>query len=389
MVTGLHNVKNSFPAAFKDEPAVVMPQFNVHERVWLVQRYYMLFGSVKQGKPALVSVQRAFEHTFEKKAPAKKNLIKIVDKFVETGNVMNHNKGHSGRPRTARTNDNTGKILEKVLQSPKKSVRRLSSELDLSIRSVHTMLKDINAFSYKIQVFQKLNPNDTLVRSQFCARTLATQYDDPSFLSRWWWSDECHIQLNGQVNKQNLRFWGWQKPDECETKPLHSERITVWCAVSQHAIIGPYFINGILNAAMYREQIMDRFVGDLSTVCDTLNLNYDEQIFQQDGAPVHVGKGNLEYIESLFPGRVISRNSEYAYPPRSPDLTPPDAFLWGIIKEKAFNPPPRTLQELSDNVTRIITEIHADTLYKMVRNIERRLEICLERNGGHVEHVIS
>ena len=53
-------------------------------------------------------------------------------------------------------------------------------------------------------------------------------------------------------------------------------------------------------------------------------------------APVHVGKGNLGYIDSSFPGRLISRNSDYPYPARSPDLTPLDAFLWGMLKEKVF-----------------------------------------------------
>ena len=105
---------------------------------------------------------------------------------------------------------------------------------------------------------------------QFCARTMAQQFEDETFLSRWCWSDECHIQLDGQVSRQNLRFWGWQKPDLYEVCPLQIERITVWCALSAHAIIRPYFIEGILDAKKYQEEVIDRFQADLMTFGDIL-----------------------------------------------------------------------------------------------------------------------
>ena len=39
-----------------------------------------------------------------------------------------------------------------------------------------------------------------------------------------------------------MRYLGWEKPTECEQRPLHSERLTVWCALSANGIIGPYFL---------------------------------------------------------------------------------------------------------------------------------------------------
>ena len=57
------------------------------------------------------------------------------------------------------------------------------------------------------------------------------------------------------------------------------------------------------------------------------------------------------YIQELFPDRLVSRYADYPYPPRSPDLTPPDAFLWGIFEDKCFRDPmPLTLDELNVNV---------------------------------------
>ncbi len=367
-----------------------MPQYTLNERIWLVQQYYKSYGKGRNGEgPSIAYVRRTFKDHFHKKPPTTNNTMKIIHKFQDSGNIENANKGHSGRRRTSRTNDNTGRVMDKVLSSPRKSIRRLSRELDLSPTSVFHMVHDIGAYSYKIQVMQKLTPNDFRLRSQFCARTLANTYEDPGFLQRWWWSDECHVQLDGQVNKQNLRFLGWEKPQEYEMRPLHSERVTVWCAMSSHAIIGPYFIEGNMNAHGYRE-ILDRFTGDLQTYCEVYDLDYHEQIFQQDGAPTHTGKGNLQYAEELFPGRLISRLSPYEYPPRSPDLTLPDAFLWGILKEKCFcETIPRTLAQLRLNIEHVIDNIADSSLHGMVRNIEQRLELCLMNEGAHIEHIIA
>lgn len=57
-----------------------------------------------------------------------------------------------------------------------------------------------------------------------------------------WFSDEAHFYLNASVNKQNMRFWGSEKPNLNEEKPFHAVKITVWAAISSTGFIGPYFL---------------------------------------------------------------------------------------------------------------------------------------------------
>ncbi|GBM96102.1 hypothetical protein AVEN_29504-1 [Araneus ventricosus] len=52
-------------------------------------------------------------------------------------------------------------------------------------------------------------------------------------------------------------------------------------------------------------------------------------IFQQDGAPPHYGNIVREFLDTTFPQRWISRGAVMAWPPRSPDITPLDFYLWG------------------------------------------------------------
>ena len=164
----------------------------------------------------------------------------------------------------------------------------------------------------------------------------------------FWISDECHMLLSGHLNKQNMRLYGWQKPDECVQKPLHSEMVAVWCAISSHGIIGPYLLEDDdgsrcnVNSVVYMEQVIDRLRGDIDMFCQLNYMSLDDQWFQQDGAPCHIGRGNIEYISSS--------SSAFPYPQRSPDLTPPGSFVWGCIKENYFKPPvPTTLEQLKQS----------------------------------------
>lgn len=66
----------------------------------------------------------------------------------------------------------------------------------------------------------------------------------------------------------------------------------------------------------------------MSPILDTFHDDeLREGYFQQDGAPAHTSARNLNYLESYFDERVISKG---LWPPRSPDLTPPDFFCGGI-----------------------------------------------------------
>jgi hypothetical protein len=63
--------------------------------------------------------------------------------------------------------------------------------------------------------------------------------------------------------------------------------------------------------------------------------------FQQDGAS-----------NTRFPGQWIGRAVPIAWPPRSPDLTPLDFFLWGFVKDRVFVPfSPANLAELRTRIT--------------------------------------
>ncbi|KAJ4427332.1 hypothetical protein ANN_24952 [Periplaneta americana] len=88
---------------------------------------------------------------------------------------------------------------------------------------------------------------------------------------------------------------------------------------------------------------------------------------------------------SFFDERIISRN---LWPPRSPDLTTPDFFLWGYLKDRVYATRPQTLDDLKHNITQEIQAIDNRVLQRVASNMERRVELCLMQNGGHFQHLL-
>lgn len=122
-------------------------------------------------------------------------------------------------------------------------------------------------------------------------------------------------------------------------------------------------------------------------------LHEDNFIFQQDGAPPHWSRQVREYLNETLPNRQISRQGAgdlalLSWPPRSPDLTPCDFFLWGFVKDNVYVPPlPHNLEELKNRIRTAITPVSMDMLTRVWEEFEYRCNIVRVAGGGHIEHL--
>ena len=71
-----------------------------------------------------------------------------------------------------------------------------------------------------------------------------------------------------------------------------------------------------------------------------------------------------EMLKAIFPNRLISRFGDVPWPPRSPDLSAPDFFLWGYLKGKVYIEMPDTLQQLKRSIIQEINNISPEALGK-------------------------
>lgn len=201
-------------------------------------------------------------------------------------------------------------------------------------------------------------------------------------------SDEAHFTLSGGVNKQNCRFYATENPQLIHEEPLYDQKLTVWCGMCADMVIGPYFFEDddgkttTVNGERYRAMIKDIV---MPIVRRNGLVNY---WFQQDGATCHTARATINFLRPLFPGRLVSKNGDYDWPPRSPDLTPPDFFLWGYLKSKVYVNKPRTLAELKTNIRAEIASITPEMLAKVMENAEKRTHLAIKAKGRHLRDII-
>ena len=213
----------------------------------------------------------------------------------------------------------------------------------------------------------ELLPGDRQRRSAFCQWLLARP---DRFLDDLLIGDESGFAMNATVNTHNLRAYrarGHQPHEFDYQRSDTRSKITVWAGLMGNGdIIGP--VDGI---AWYRRR----------------NGRFQRLWWAQDGAPCHRTREVTDRLTELFGGRVIALRQAVEWPPRSPDLTPLDYFLWGHLKAKVYVTPPANLEDLRRRITVRMEELQQDRgmIRRAVRDMLRRARLCVERGGGHVD----
>ena len=253
-----------------------------------------------------------------------------------------------------RSAENIASIQDVITETPQRSVRKILGDVTntVSRSSVHRLRYDLNLKQYTLSIMQHLKENDIESGLHF-AHWVKT---NPAFVDLLWLSDESYCYLNYAINKKNCRHWGTEKPENHLEKSLHSEKVTVWAALSKDGIIGPFFFEDqdghaeTINSERYLCILNKKFVPALRTK----GLSVDHIWFQQDGATPHTSSAVLDWINETFEDRVVSLKAQYAWHLHSPDLSPLDFYLWGFLQDPVYKPSPTTLKELNANIRREI-----------------------------------
>ncbi|CAB0042093.1 unnamed protein product, partial [Trichogramma brassicae] len=76
--------------------------------------------------------------------------------------------------------------------------------------------------------------------------------------------------------------------------------------------------------------------------------------FHQDGARPYSSRDVTNCLDAKFPGRWIGNTApgDRKWPPRSPDMTPLDFYLWGRLKDRCYAEPPTTAEDMQQRIIR-------------------------------------
>lgn len=157
----------------------------------------------------------------------------------------------------------------------------------------------------------------------------------------------------------------------------------IWAGIIDRHIVGPFFFERTVNAESYLQLLGNELVPELHV----LNISEENVVFQQDGAPAHFSAVVKSWLDENF-GAWIGRGGTLGWPPRSPDLTPLDFFLWGFIKNKVYATPPNSLADLKQKIINAFTTVTVDMLENVQQTMMNRIELCITVNGDHFEQLL-
>ncbi|KAL7292825.1 hypothetical protein TKK_0013650 [Trichogramma kaykai] len=314
-------------------------------------------------KRSYANVVTLFNATFRRdgNVVSRSTVGKTISRFEQTGSVKDRDR--PGRPATSTTEDRSLDVILSFMENPHQSSRSAASNL-----------------------FKNLNEDDPDRRVEFCEQMMNLLITDPVLLDNIVFSDETTFQLNGNVNRQNCRYWSDTNPHWMrEDKTQYPQKLNEWAEIVGDRIIGPFFINGNLNAQNYEQMLRNDICPAIKAV---KGPNYDRTWFQQDGAAAHYGRNVRNFLDGEFFDRWIGRRGTIEWPARSPDLTPLDFFLWGYLKGQVYKTKPGNLEELRRRITEETEAIPREMIRKAVHSFYNRLGYCQEVNGQHFEHLL-
>lgn len=96
----------------------------------------------------------------------------------------------------------------------------------------------------------------------------------------------------------------------------------------------------------------------------------------------------MEVAHRMFPEKVILKNGNARWSPRSPDLTPVHFFLCGYLKIKVCDPLPANLNQLKQRIRSDIQAIPEQLCRRLFTHFRGCLEETVRRKGWLLDDLI-
>lgn len=325
---------------------------------------------------------RIYQQRFpERRHPHKKVFERLKNRFNGTGSVVYEK--HERR-KTANTELKEFEVLLAVTENPNISTHELSRQYEISQTSAVKILHKYKMHPYHIQLHQELNEADYRRRLAFCEWAQQKIYAERFFFDFVLFGDEATFHKNGTLNRHNFHYYATTNPHLIRPHSQTRWSINVWGGIVGNHVIGPHFFDGRVNGEVYHDFLENH----LPLLLEGVPANIRERMwFLHDGAPVHHTAQIHNHPNQQFPARWLGRGGLFEWPPRSPDLTKMDFFMWGYIKNRVYQETPTTAEDMKNRIREAFNSINGEMLRNVSQSFESRLQSCIEVQGGHFEHL--
>lgn len=278
-------------------------------------------------------------------------------------------------------------VIDAVLNEPGISTRRIASRLEVSHSFVWRTIHREVLHPYHKQNVQHLQPNDHEPRLLYCQWLLRQHEQNPNFISSIVFSDEATFTRDGINNTHNEHVWSLENPHAMRVRHFQQRfSINVWGGIFNGRILPIIVLPNRLNAESYLMFLQNELNEMLEDVpVGLLNRMW----FQHDGAPPHIGRNVVNWLNNNFNGRWIGRRGPILWPARSPDLNPLDFYLWGHMKQLVYAVEITTEEQLMQRIIDAAEQIqNVQDFGRVYNSVVLRCQACINAEGHVFENVL-
>lgn len=325
---------------------------------------------------------RRFTDEFQKAAPPTRTVREWKKRFMETLSVHPNSRAPLSNSK-AIPQIKKDLIVTSMGDATCTTQRDAARQFNVSLSSVNRIIKSSDVRHFKYKIVQELKETDKPKRLAFCTLILEKQLQDPRWAERIMFSDEATCHLNGTINIHNLYYYSHHNEHRILEKACRSPSVTVWAMVSYDGRLRYRTLFDTMNSDRYCDILNDIVFPTLESV------RYNNYVYQQDGASVHWALSVRDLLTHRLPNRWIGRSGPIEWPPRSPDLSINDFYLWAHMRDVIYRTPrAESLQELAQRIELFLNNIDLETIKKTYKCFVRRCTRCVEQNGHHIEHIL-
>lgn len=325
--------------------------------------------------------------------PSRQTVSDIFHRFEKSGCINQcykcYHENPAARPIPEERVERDINVCAFVEANEPMSSSQISQEIDIPASTVRRVLRKHGYKSYKLKTTQEIFPDDYIRRMEFCEIMREKINENEDVMKNILFTDESSFPLHGRHNPSVARYWS--RENEHLRVPLRTQypqKLNMWAGILGDNIVGPFVINGTLNGERYLQMLQ----GEIIPAVRTLNINFEEIWFQQDGCPAHNARPVQEFLRTTFPERLICGRGTIPWPARSPDLSPLDFFLWGHLTELVYRYPherPANLEQLRVKIFDITNSITPEVLSNVRTEFYDRLGYCEAQQGNVFEHLLK
>lgn len=287
-----------------------------------------------------------------------------------------------GRPTTKRTENEVAKVRALVAADRRMTVRMLADELNMGKDTVHKILtEDLG----KRKICSRFVPHfltddQKQCRMEACGELIDSADRDPLFLQSIVTGDEswCY-QYDPETKRQSAE---WRSPSSPRQKKFRFQKSKVKVMLiaffDAHGLIHHEFVppNETVNKEYY-EAVLHRLVKRVKRVRPNMVDKGSWFLLHYNARP-HCA---LNVRRFLAKHDIVQVN----HPPYSPDLSPPDFYLFPKLKISLKGHRFQDIEDIKKNVTAQLRSISSEDYETCFQNLYSRAQKCVSAGGDYFE----